>query len=1692
MPAFTAIGAYVAGTIFGLVGTAAIVVGSIVAFGAAYITSRIINGNPNKGGNASSASQGGRIQVPPATNNKIPVLYGSAYVNGIITDARLISTDQKTNNTMFYCIVLSETCNDAGAAYDVNNIYWNDLRLTQVDSTTNAHKIKDGRKNVDNPDTSIEDFVDDNFVVDDKSLVEVRIYAGSSAANKQIFPSQASANTQAAYDFWGNNDNSWTSGFAMSGLVFAIVKITYNGEKGFTALPNMTFDISNTIRNPSDVWYDYMTGVRYGAGINGNYIDSTAQTTWRDFCNEDINYTDRDGVTTQSTERYTINGLIDTTRSVKENIDIILQNGGAWMSYDVSTGLWSPVIKKAITAGDPTVSSTHFTGSRTGTQLTVTAFPEGRIEAGQELYDTAGTLIGTITSQLAPTSSETTGQKGRYTTSSSGSGTTTFYTTAPNLLTFSDDNIISGISISSTRLDDLYNSVEAEFYDQYNKDQKAYARNEINFAERNPNEPDNQLRMSLDLCNNSMQADILGQMELRQSRDDLVIDFTSNHYGIQTQAGDIVNVYSELYDWNPKLFRVMRVKEQETEDGGLVAQIQAMEYNGDVYTIEPITEFTTEENIGIGVYGASPNLPPPPDVIIAAIDADVAIPNFQLQVTIPTTGGPYDEIELYYTEGWDEMPISGTIVPGTGINGAAVGQGLLTVTSTPQGHINAGDRIDRLAPLTDITIVSQITNTVSPKTYSSGGVPVSVNPATTTSRLITLTDVTGLLIGNTLTGTGIPNGTFILEINPAGSPANTVRIEDAVTAQAAGTYTVTGGLGTYIVDTSTTTTLTAINLYDFPEADNYKLLKKITPEGNNPTFTNGEVIIDIITTVPANSATYRRWYIKARMGIKKRFGRFSNPGNTDYNSGRFPYKPSPTGGGSLNDLTDVSITNAEEGDFLWYNGIEWINTNEPTVDTFDRTLRLTKRYSSTVANFETDPALRLNGRVSDAVNDNTDDAGPALRFERSSGAEYAKTFVSGGAIGAFTVTLNNVTGVLVGNKVTGTGLPSGNGALITVIAGNQLTLDTAFTVQAAGTYNIGAPVGFGQLAFDYFGTTDVHRFRVVTSTDNFLESPVDVYPGTTVLIDSTKNYTNINDDVLYVDAVNNRVGINDTSPSYELHVNSAESGPNDNVQFALSNSERTFILSNDASGSNLLSFNYGADRLQFDLTNQWFNTGKLGVNNSSPAYNLDVTGDARVTLDAVINGDLYVNGTTSAGNVADIVTSNINGAIFNTNATTLDIGGVASTLNIGATSGTITIGNPTVRGTQTTQNLYNTVATTLNIGGASTATNIGSIVSGTTTIGYDLFVNRSANIETSLTVPSISTLTGDDLSITAFSGREVTISTTASNDPVTIVRNIATTNDSIRTLTLRANSTGTPVVDFGNFLEFETETTPGTFVRSGSINNKSTGDNAGVLDEFKMSFGVMSAGANTERMVLDNLGNLQIDGDLTVSGNNIKSSSATAITLSGANVAVAGDLTVTGNDIKSSSATAITLSGADVTVAGGLNVDSGTLFVDATNNRVGINNLTPTEALDVLGNVTVSNDLYAAQIDSPNINAGQVNMYFGFPTDPKLQINLDRETITGNTLQVLHAYDRLTYRSIKFTMSMTKGTDYHCLEGMVIHDGTTAYITVYNEIFTNASLVTLSADILDTPPNYALRILVTPTTTGNLKILSKLEAFELF
>ena len=92
-----------------------------------------------------------------------------------------------------------------------------------------------------------------------------------------------------------------------------------------------------------------------------------------------------------------------------------------------------------------------------------------------------------------------------------------------------------------------------------------------------------------------------------------------------------------------------------------------------------------------------------------------------------------------------------------------------------------------------------------------------------------------------------------------------------------------------------------------------------------------------------------------------------------------------------------------------------------------------------------------------------------------------------------------------------------------------------------------------------------------------------------------------------------------------------------------------------------------------------------------------------------------------------------------------------------------------------------------------------------------------------------------------------------------------------------------------------------------------------------------------------------------------------ATTLS-STLAVSGAATISGNSI---------LSGSLQTISGNANFDSGVLFVDATNNKVGINDITPTSALDVTGNVAISSTLYVEGVITSNGGAvvnGQVNI----------------------------------------------------------------------------------------------------------------------
>jgi hypothetical protein len=129
--------------------------------------------------------------------------------------------------------------------------------------------------------------------------------------------------------------------------------------------------------------------------------------------------------------------------------------------------------------------------------------------------------------------------------------------------------------------------------------------------------------------------------------------------------------------------------------------------------------------------------------------------------------------------------------------------------------------------------------------------------------------------------------------------------------------------------------------------------------------------------------------------------------------------------------------------------------------------------------------------------------------------------------------------------------------------------------------------------------------------------------------------------------------------------------------------------------------------------------GDVVVTGSLIVYGNTTLGDAAADI-TTIAGDLAVNG-------GDITTTAATATLFNTNATTLSVGGAATSLTLGATpTATTTVRGGTIVGDATTQNVFNTTATTVNAFGAAT----------TLALGNSVTTAQIVNIGTSTTVAS--------------------------------------------------------------------------------------------------------------------------------------------------------------------------------------------------------------------------------------------------------------------------------------------------------------------------------------------------------------------
>ena len=91
--------------------------------------------------------------------------------------------------------------------------------------------------------------------------------------------------------------------------------------------------------------------------------------------------------------------------------------------------------------------------------------------------------------------------------------------------------------------------------------------------------------------------------------------------------------------------------------------------------------------------------------------------------------------------------------------------------------------------------------------------------------------------------------------------------------------------------------------------------------------------------------------------------------------------------------------------------------------------------------------------------------------------------------------------------------------------------------------------------------------------------------------------------------------------------------------------------------------------------------------------------------------------------------------------------------------------------------------------------------------------------------------------------------------------------------------------------------------------------------------------------------------------------------------------------------------------------------------------------------------------------------------------HIDTATLTTTTTipdQVVDSWSATTYRSAKYQVQITSGTDYQVLEILVVHNGTTATQTIYADIKTNTELAAFGVDI----NSGVVRLLTTPTNAA--------------
>ena len=313
---------------------------SLVVMGLSMMSSAVISAttpapNPYQSGNT-QLNAGTAIQLQPQTTNKLPTVYGTAYVGGVITDLS-ITTD---NQNLYFVISLCEVTGNGTDSITIGDIYYQGKKC--VFSGPNVTGLID-------PSTGLTDTSCNGYL---------SIYTYSNGSNAPLNSTTSAISLMQSTGL----TYTWNSSKLMTNTVFAIVHLTYNQGASTTSLGQTQFQIINPRNSAGDVIYDYLTSTVYGAAIPASQIDTTSLTALNTYCNQTITFTPYSGGSATQ-PRFKFNGVIDNKSNVLSTLQDITSCADCLLKYNEIYGIWSVIVQSPSYSVVMDINDSNITGA---------------------------------------------------------------------------------------------------------------------------------------------------------------------------------------------------------------------------------------------------------------------------------------------------------------------------------------------------------------------------------------------------------------------------------------------------------------------------------------------------------------------------------------------------------------------------------------------------------------------------------------------------------------------------------------------------------------------------------------------------------------------------------------------------------------------------------------------------------------------------------------------------------------------------------------------------------------------------------------------------------------------------------------------------------------------------------------------------------------------------------------------------------------------------------------------------------------------------------------------------------------------------------------------------------------------------------------------------------------------------------